>query len=219
MKAFENLTVGQYQELYKINTSEMEEEDKIIQSVCVLTGKTEREVDDMFLSEFNRLSSSLADLFNLTDIKVKAPKYIRVGTRIFGINYDVRKLRSAQYIELIHFFKADDRGMWISNMDKIIASIVYPVKKFGPFVLRGKNDSSKHEINAFILQEAKFLDVYGICVFFSTLYKNSIRAIVASLEPELLKKMSRSQLSQLQTILATDMDGFTTPSRLRTLKT
>ncbi len=51
MVTFENMTLGQYQALYSIQKTDLDELDKVTESVAILTGKTNREVEDMPVTE------------------------------------------------------------------------------------------------------------------------------------------------------------------------
>ena len=132
------LTVGQYQQLYIIAKSEDDELDKSMQSVEVITGKS---ADDMPLNEFNKLSREIVAAINSQRLNTKPVSFLKSGKKLYQVNYKVGTLRAGQNAELQHWLKDKD---WIQNMDKILASIVVPIKSYLWVKLPGKNQSEKH---------------------------------------------------------------------------
>ena len=47
------MTLGQFQEIYKISRSDIDEEDKMTEMVAAMTGRTPNEVDSLSIPEFN----------------------------------------------------------------------------------------------------------------------------------------------------------------------
>ena len=209
---FQTLTVRQYQQLYSINTSKDEPEDKLTQSLCVLTGLTERGVGEMLLPEFNQVSSELAKIFS-KDINGRPKTFISVNGIRYGINYLPASLSSGQYVS-IETWMAE--GI-IDNLHKIMATIVYEVKGWGVFKKRLKYNSDNHPQVAEALLECKFIDVHSACVFFLKLWKDSISSLVPYLEKELKAKGMKSK--ELRTILERGLDGYLTPKKRQTLRT
>lgn len=214
---FETLTVNQYQQLYSIHRGESEDTDKIIQSVCVLTGLSEKGVEDMPLPDFNRVAGELAVIFKekaFTSLRNAKPKsFIHIAGKTYGVNYKPSTLSAGQYIEVQTWMRSNV----IENMNKIMASIVYPVKGRGWFKKRLKYDAEKHpEISEQIL-ECNFIDVHAACVFFSKLWRDSINSLTAFLEKEAKRKGMNPE--QLRTLLRNVSAGFLTPNELQILKT
>lgn len=197
---FDTLTVGQYQQLYAIQKSEMDEIDRATESVAVLTGKTPTEVEDMPLSEFNKVAVEIAVIFDKKERKVKPPRSLRIQGRKHRILYNPREISSGQYIDLQHFLSQDT----IENLHKIVACLIVPVKWHGG---NGKYSGTDHEIKAAYVQEMNFLKIQAVFVFFSKLWSASIKAIQPYLEREMKKKgIQGMNLQEL-------MDGFLAPSR------
>ena len=81
---YEDLTVRQFQEIVAIQVSEMSEEDKLIQSICTLTGMTEREVEELPIPTFNQIGFNLAKIFTTELPDSKPKKYLRIGGKLYG---------------------------------------------------------------------------------------------------------------------------------------
>lgn len=206
---WENITVEQFQEIYRlsINTS-LDELDKLTRVMCILLDKTENEIDEMTVSQFNTLAKECA--FVLTDkIPGKPEKCINIGIKKYAINYNPSKLRHRQYVEILHF---SDKP--IDNLHYLMASIVNPVK----FGLRKKNKAEMHEAIARDMLKAKLIDVYHSCLFFCKLYVNSITVIRGYLEMEMTEKgMTKEQAKEAVSLSLNAMGGFIQQERWQSL--
>lgn len=206
MVTLENITVGQFQELYKVQKSSQDDLDKMTESVSILSGKTVREVEEMLLPEFNNLSQQITKIWEAyRNVPERKPSRIIKG---YGILYEPGKLTTGQYVTAMHFMKGDV----IENMHFLMASITYNIKT-------GKHEAEKHPKIASDLQDALFMDVHAACVFFCHLFTRSIQG----LESFFLKEMIRSGMKPLKArqylrTLLMNLDGFTTLSGLPNLK-
>lgn len=204
---YDNLTVRQYQEIVAIQTSGMEEEDKIIQSMCVLTGISESEVEELTLPEFNKIGRELAFIFSKDIPEHKPPKYLRIGGKLHGITYNPKRLSYYQFSDIQAWITQNT----IANMHKIVASLTYPVKRYGFLHVNGKNEVSKHpEISEAVL-DCLYKDVHAVCVFFSLLWNNSIKALADCLAKDSPEIMTKEQREQMKELLQAASVGFTTP--------
>lgn len=204
LPTYQDLTVRQFQEIVAIQTSEMTEEDKLIQSICTLTGMTEREVEELPIPTFNQIGYNLAKIFT-TELPDQNPKrYLRIGGKLYGVTYNPRKLAFYQYTDI----QAWINGGTIANMHKVVASLVFPVKRYGFLYFKGKNQVEMHEELAEQILDCKYMDVHAICVFFSLLWTNSIKALAHSLT-EGRETMTKEQREQIRELLLAAGDGFT----------
>lgn len=209
---FETLTVGQYQQLYSIHSGNDSELDKIIQSVCVLTGLSERGVEELPLPDFNKIAAELARIFD-KDIKGDPQTFISISGKKYGIVYQPSTLTAGQYVEIQTWMQTNV----IDNIHKIMASIVYQVKGKGIFKKRLKYNPDNHtEVSEAILS-CRFVDVYYSCVFFLSLWNDSIKALGDYLEKEV--KLKEGIPTQIQDILKGISAGYIMPNGLQTLKT
>lgn len=201
------LTVGQYQQLYAISNSDDDTAEKAIQSVCVVTGKPASEVEDMPLIEFNALNRQIVSSINSLRLGNKPVSFISGNGKLYQLNYKVSTLTAGQYTEVQYWLKDD----WITSMDKIMASIAVPVKKYLWIKLPGKNDSGKHQQVCEDMQDVDFATAYGCVVFFCKVFAASIKATLPYLEPEILKTgKTKEETNRLRTDLTRVLDGYTT---------
>jgi hypothetical protein len=208
---YDTLTVWQYQQLYNIHTGTEDELDKIIQSVCVLTGLSERGVEDLPMPDFNKVSAELATIFK-RETKSEPKTFININGKRYGVIYNPNTLTAGQYVEIQTWMKSNV----IDNLHKIFASLVYEVKGRGIFKKRLKYNSDNHaEISEAVLQ-CRFVDVYSTCVFFLNLWNDSIKALVPYLQKE--GKLKGVSQTKMQDILKSITDGYIMQSKSQSLK-
>ena len=210
---FDTLTVRQYQQLFAIHSDKTTEDiDKIIQSVCVLTGLSERGVEQLSVPEFNKISAEIAKIFS-KEIKGEPKTFIQILGKRHGINYQPSTLSTGQYVEIQTWMRTNV----IENLHTIFASIVYEVKGKGIFKKRLKYNSDNHPVISEAILDCNFIDVHSSCVFFLKLWNDSIKALEPYLEKELKAKGLNSM--KIQEALKSIMDGSIMPNGLQTLKT
>lgn len=204
------LTVGQYQQLYAVAKSDLPVEEKQTQSVAILTGKTDEEVDNMPMIEFLALAREATASVGELRLNTKPVSFLRSGKKLYQVNYKVGTLRAGQNTELQHWLKEAD---WIGNMDKILASIVVPIKSYLWVKLPTRNRSEDHEKVSEDMQQVDFSEAYGSVVFFCKVFAASINGIQPFLGKAMTKAgKTREEIQDFQTALTKTLDGFTTQS-------
>lgn len=196
MKSLSKLTVGEYQELYKIHKSQDDELEKSIQSVAIITGKTRWEVEDMDLVKFNEQARIISILFSGPIDRIAPKIKVTVNNKKYRVCLNPKKISYGQYVDIQHFLK----GNMIENMHKLFACILVPYK----FMKQGKYDGANHEQIAEDVLYMNFIDVHSACVFFLTLWNSSIKATADYLSKKWLKEMS-SPMPEI--LLQTITDG------------
>lgn len=189
------------------------DDEKIYKVMGVLLDKTESEINNMTVQDFNRQAKQISFVFG-ADIPGKPEKYFKANGRTYAINYRVDKIRWAQYVEIKSFLQ----GGCVPNLHKLMASIVVPVKRFLWFKFPQKNDSDMHEVVAEDMLKARFIDLYHSCLFFYQLYKSSMEIIKGYLVKELSMKIPMEQAMTEATNLMTALDGFMQPNALQSTR-
>ena len=198
------ITVGQFQELWKINKSDLDPEEKLTEMVAAISGKTTNEVDQLTVPEFNKLAKEVKEILSQPLPDSKPPKTL-CG---YGITYEPARLNRGQYVTVLHFVKGDV----VENCHLILASLTYDPKT-------GKHDSERHKEIAEQMQEAKLVDVYPATVFFCELFKVSMKSLQSYLVKELMTKGAKPGMAvEAVSSLMTGLDGFLMPSRSQTSK-
>jgi len=198
------ITLRQYQSLYAITKSELDEWDRVTESVAVVTGKTSREVEDMPVMEFNTQAKIVTDILT-TEIIIAAKKIIEVNGRSYGILYEPSKLTRGQYVTIQHFLQGD----LIDNCHLIMASLTYNPKT-------KKHEAERHNEIAEDFKDVDFAIIYSACVFFCDLFKTFIKSLQDYLVKE--TKMNKMEVQKILGDFSSVMDGFIPQSKLQNLK-
>jgi hypothetical protein len=210
------LTLWQYQQLMPILTTpnkDWTELDKEVKLLCVITGLTEYQIDSLSIEDLKELRKELAFLDE--PIEGKPVDYITTNGKQYRINYDIKNMPAARYIESKVFSKET-----LANLHKIAASMVIPQKKnwFGKWV-DDKYDASKHEEYSQDMQEANFVNVYHSLVFFYQVYKNWIEVSRDYMRAEMTTAgMTTEQADSVLLLLCESMDGIIPPNLLPNTK-
>ena len=200
-----NLTLWQYQQLMPTITNpdkDWTELDAEVKRLCIVTGLTEHQIDSLSLTALNELRKELDFLDE--HIEGKPVNYIEVNKKRYRINYDIKNMPSARYIESKVFSKET-----LANLHKIAASMVIPQKRnwYGKWIDQDY-DASKHEEYAADMQEANFIDIYHSLVFFYQVYKNWIEISKDYMIAGMIQAgMTESQADIMAHLLSISTDG------------
>lgn len=207
------LTIKQFQQINAINKTTIDDLDKSIMFVMVLTGKSEFEVNRMKVKKFNNLCAEVLKAFEsmMVDLnKGKPENLIKANGKWYWINYDIAKLDAGRYVETATF------GVdLLDNLHKLMATMVVPMK----WTLKGlkpvEYNAMNHEQIAEDMLQADFKHCYHAAVFFYALFKNSI----VSLESYLMNQTEKKEeLKRAMMNFKNLSDGFTMPSWYQNLK-
>jgi hypothetical protein len=197
------ITVEQYQRILPIVQNEtFTDLDKLVKVICVLTGKSEDEVDSWPLEKVNEYKQ----LFEF-DFKKEARKRIKVNGRYYRFNWHIEKLPAARYIEA-KTFTGD--GMF-KNLHRLMASCVIPQRRIGFLYFDKKYNAADHEKYANDILQAPFPFVYNAAVFFCSLLNEWIKVILTYSENQLKEIMTKEQAKTLRAYSQSTTVGFTPP--------
>jgi hypothetical protein len=199
-----DLTVGQYQRLYPIITSDLSDEKKLQQIVFDLEGK------DCTAADLERKMSEYAFLSQM-DIKPKAMKRFNVGGRWYRFNYDIEKMPAARYVEIKTFMGGD----FVNNMHMIMASAVVPIKRKWFGFVDTKYESDNHSFYANDMQDANFIDCYNSLVFFYLRLAHSTKNFLPFMRKS--QKMKKAMKKAEEILLQSITDGYSPQRRWQSL--
>ena len=211
-----NLTLWQYQQIMPIITNpekDWTELDKEVKLLCIVTGLTEYQIDSLAIEDLKELRKELAFLDE--PIEGKPVDFIVVNGRRYRMNYDIKNMPAARYIESKVFSKDT-----LANLHKIAASMVIPQKKtwWGKWV-DDKYDASKHEQYSQDMQEANFIHIYHSLVFFYQVYRNWIEVSRDYMIQEMKTTgMTTEQAQQVVQLLCESTGGIIPPNLLPNTK-
>lgn len=98
---WDNITLGKYQQIDKINSQEQSDIDKVLFSACALFDMTEYEMDN---TDPKRVVKMMAKMQSIFETPFSPNALTKIGRYV--LSYDVSKMTFGQYIELA-FFLAD----------------------------------------------------------------------------------------------------------------
>lgn len=180
-KTIEHITVGQYQELYKIQKSDLHEIDKLTNTVAVLCGKTNDEIEAMPTSELNSLIVEAENLLQRTELPGKPKRHITITGKSYAIIYNPRRLKAWQSFKINSLMKGDR----VENLHQILAAIVTPVKDLILFKVDQPLSEKDHAQLAETMRQADFNDINAACSYFIKLWNVSIQALKPMISKEL----------------------------------
>jgi hypothetical protein len=162
--SWDSINVFQYQQLVPALGIE-DATDQNMRLIAILNGWTENQVDSLSVEEYANEKAKIG--FLSEPIEGKPVKYIKVNGKRYKCVYDVRKLPSGRYIES-KVFSVE----LVTNLHKLAASMVIPMRKTIFGWREDKYDASRHEEYSNDMLEARFVDVYHSIVFFYQVYRN-----------------------------------------------
>jgi hypothetical protein len=207
--SWDKINVFQYQQLIPALGID-DPTDQNMRLIAILNGWTDNQVDSLSVEEYAKEKAKLGFLND--SIEGKPVKVIKVNGKRYKCVYDIRKLPSGRYIES-KVFSQD----LVSNLHKIAASMVIPMKKtiFGWKL--DKYDASKHEEYSNDMLEARFVDVYHSIVFFYQVYRNWMEATKDYLITKMMEVgKSHSEAKKEVQNLLNILDGNIAPNLLPT---
>lgn len=209
-----DITVFQWQQLAELQSKsdQFDEVDLSVKTAAIVTNQTERQIQKMTLAESKSLMSKLS--FLNTEMKVSKVDFIDVPGMRYKVNYDVRNMPAARYIEAKYFV-----GDFTGNLHRLAACMVLPMSKtlFGYKVQ--PYDASKHEEYSNDLLYAPIEKVFGSVVFFYHVFKIWTKVFQDYLKQQMmLMGMTKYQAEVTYQALCDSLDGFTKPHWLLNMK-
>lgn len=130
IKSYNDLTVGKYQELRKLELEGLDALEQQVVILAVLNDMDEDEVFNMPLADYQKLASDMHFLDTQPVINTKHnPKTIKIGGEEYDVVQDARDLTAGQYIDYQHYLGVEDFDGQLPN---ILTVFVIPKgKKYG----------------------------------------------------------------------------------------
>lgn len=130
IKSYNDLTVGKYQELRKLELEGLDALEQQVAILAVLNDMDEDEVFNMPLADYQKLASDMHFLDTQPVINTKHnPKTIKIGGEEYDVVQDARDLTAGQYIDYQHYLGVEDFDGQLPN---ILTVFVIPKgKKYG----------------------------------------------------------------------------------------
>lgn len=164
------ITVRKFQAINEVKNSPLDEIDKSLEMVRVVTGMDMEQIKKMKLAKFNKICLKVASTFNRwAFMPTRSKRFIKVNGRAYRINDNIYDMNAARYVEAITFSRDS-----VANMHKLLASMVVPQH----WTILGLADmpypDHRHEWLSEQMLDADYDDVYPSLVpFMASLAKIS----------------------------------------------
>jgi phage-related protein len=209
------MTVGQFQEVYKISNYALNDEDKAVYYVKAMTGYNSDEINAMSLKQFNKICSKVTKAFSIKMQSIengKPQKFYMANGNLYRFNYDLKRppFNAGSYID-VATFSSD----LIGNLHLILASMATPYR----FLRPKKTQAWQHELIAEDMKQLDFAAAYHAAVFFYAVFTESMKVLHPFLAMEMIAKMiPEEEANKILQDLHQTLGGFTTPKWYRNLK-
>lgn len=216
--SYNELTVGKYQEIRKIDFDDLDILEQQVALIAVLNDMDEEEVFDLPLEEYKELSAGLQFLNTPPQIDYKRKlKSITLKGQEYRILQDAREMSCGQYIDYQHYLGADNFDEQLPN---ILTVFVLPKdKEYG-------EDYDIYELAQTFRKDMPIITAMEIAAFFFRVSQFSIKTSLRSLrmrlrmmmrrtKDETVKEQMREAISQLELLSnSTDsLGGLILPSK------
>lgn len=216
IKSYNDLTVGKYQELRKLELEGLDALEQQVAILAVLNDMDEDEVFNMPLADYQKLASDMHFLDTQPVINTKHnPKTIKIGGEEYDVVQDARDLTAGQYIDYQHYLGVEDFDGQLPN---ILTVFVIPKgKKYG----EGYNMA---ELANTFKEKMPIITAMEISSFFLRQSLTSIKASLTSLRLKMrmmkmttrkkeVKEMMQEAIDKLGLLRdsISSLDGLTQP--------
>lgn len=199
------ISLKQYIEVADVLAIDMDELDKQVKIVSILTKEPEATILEMNLTalkEAIRLTS-----FIYTKPKTKGIKHvIRLGLQRFEINYDLKKINAGEYIDLTSMTK--DKDLITQNLPMILAIFFHPINIIGRrkkncYVNGSQTLESRIKTSKLIEKHLMMDDVMQLSSFFLTVSVKLTEATIKTIE-----KSNKKIAKELNELISKDLQTF-----------
>lgn len=127
-KSWDEITLNQYSEITDIIAVDMDELDRQVKILSILTGETEDYILDLDLTEVKKHIRDIRFIYSVPS-KAKVIQKIKIKGNRYFVNLNVRDITGGEYIDLMSLTK--DKAQINSNLADIIAIFLKPINIFG----------------------------------------------------------------------------------------
>ena len=206
--SWDDITIEMYIKLKPVLETEQEPITRVINLLCILTGKKREEIQDITLPDYKMLLDKMSFL-NTELPKDLRKKRIKLNGQWYEWKLDAKNMLFGEYISVMEIMQkaSDNEAVLFNNLHKILTVIFRPVeKKYGMLWRSIQVDGEKiRETSDNILKHMSIADAYPIAVFFCSRYPDLMKAIKTSLKEKaekIVKEVKRElkKETDLQTV-------------------
>lgn len=208
---YKDLTIAKYQELYSVDWENMEEIDRQVTIISILSDKTEDEVLNLPLAEYGKLAAQTEFLTKEPVVKNRTPNKIKINGKEYEVLKDVKDMTAGQYIDYQQYLSLNDVTKYLPYL--LSCFIIPKGKKYGEYNVDGVINEIRNNMS---VEEA--LNIAG---FFMKKFRTSIEGMLLYLgwkmkwmkrktKDETVKKKMETARKRLQSLYNSirSGDGF-----------
>ena len=171
--SWDDITLGQYIELRPILQTEQEEVTRMINILCVLTGKKREEIKELTIPDFHKLVKKMSFLNEPLSKELKKKRFI-IGGKWYEFKIEAKRMLFGEYISVMEILQqaGDNEDVLFNNLHKILTAICRPVYKtmFGFKSVDIDGESIRQTADNFY-KNMPITIAYPIGVFFINAYR------------------------------------------------
>ena len=184
--SWEDITLGQYIELRPILQTKEDDIKRVINILCVLTGKKREEIRNVTIPDFHKLVKKMSFLNDPLPKQLNKRRFL-IGGKWYEFKLDAKKMLFGEYISVMEILQksGDNEDLLFNNLHKILTVICRPVYKtlFGFKSVDIDGDLIRETANNFY-NNMPITIAYPIGVFFYQRYPTLTKTIKTSLMKE-----------------------------------
>lgn len=165
---YKDLTIAKYQELYSVDWEDMEEIDRQVAIISILSDKTEEEVLALPLTEYGKLAAQTEFLTREPNVKNRTPNKVKINGREYEVLKDINDMTAGQYIDYQQYLSLNDVTKYLPNL--LSCFIIPKGKKYGEYNVQDVIEDIRFNIS---VEEA--LNIAG---FFMKKFRTSIEGML-----------------------------------------
>ena len=179
--SWKDINIDTYINLVPVLQTEQDEVKRVIDIICVLTGKKREEVREIKLNDYNKLLKKMSFLFTKIPTKLKS-KRLKIEGNYYEFKLQAENLLFGEYINAMEMINQKQNNSIVQNLDKILLSICRPVeRKFFRWREKKMTNQLLKETLEIFRYKMSIADAYPLAVFFCSLSKDLITNIQTSL--------------------------------------
>ena len=127
---WDDITLEKYINLRPVLNTEMQPVERVINTLCILTGEKKEVIRNISLEQYHELLDKMKFLTSDIPTKLKAKRF-KVGGKYYEFQLDAKRLLFGEYINAMELLQdaANNEDVIFNNLHKILTTICRPVEK------------------------------------------------------------------------------------------
>jgi len=200
------ITLHQYIEVVEVSSVDMDEIDKQVKIIAILSKESEDKILDLTLTQIKELAKVTQFIYT-PPLSGAIKQLIKINGKKYSVNHYMNKLSGGEFIDLSNYTK--DKETVTNNLPFIISIFLHPVNMFGQKKrkyydkngkgewcqkLESRNDTAKEIRDSMLMS-----DVFALSGFFLKLWDALIKT-TADYSIEKVNKLNKRIAKELDSL-------------------